>query len=86
MCLLKTDRTLSSRPAHDPIREKMLCGWITHELARAEPDVFKVLKTYDEPVSFLNPFAKLLLRVIWQFLWGGVGVGGMFGILFLPTL
>lgn len=76
MCLRKTDRTLSSRPAHDPIREKMLCGWITHELARAEPDVFKVLKTYDEPVDFLNPFAKLLLRVIWQFLWGAGGGGG----------
>lgn len=35
-----------------PSQRKMLCGWIMHEIARPTPDVFKVLKTYDEPVDF----------------------------------
>ena len=52
MCLLKTDRTFPSSPAHNPVRGKMLCGWIMHEISRPAPDVFNVLKTYDEHVDF----------------------------------
>lgn len=75
MCLLKTDRTLSSPPAHDPVRGKLLCGWIARELEGAKPDVFKVLKTYDQPADFFNLSAQLLLRILWQFLCGGGGEG-----------
>lgn len=32
-----------------------MCG-----VARAKPDVFKVLKTYDEPADLFNPSANLL--------------------------